>query len=308
MQEQVSISKPARFSGFIFFGNYFYGLCAVALSIEAMLQQRVPLNGSVYFFLVFISTVLYYTYPYVRKCSFISSNPRTNWYARNYKLVRSTQFVITLILLTSFAWFLNKYWNELFKLSVQEWIVVFLFPVVAGLYYGGSVLSGRLNLRKVGWLKPFVIGFIWAGMVTIYPVLFYCLTNRQAYNITVVGSLLFVKNLMFVALLCIMFDIKDYATDYIHRLKTFVVGVGLRNTIFSILFPLTTAGLFSFISYAWSHGFHFIKILLNVLPFVLMIVVAWSLRKRRPIMYYLMVVDGLMLVKAVCGIIAMMFF
>jgi hypothetical protein len=36
-----------------------------------------------------------------------------------------------------------------------------------------------------------------------------------------------------------MFDIKDYAADHNHQLKTFVVRYGLRKTIFYILIPLT---------------------------------------------------------------------
>lgn len=30
---------------FIFYGNYFYGICAIALSVEAMLRQRLRLNS-----------------------------------------------------------------------------------------------------------------------------------------------------------------------------------------------------------------------------------------------------------------------
>jgi len=59
--------KYYRLLEFIFFSNYFYGVCAVALSVETTLQQRFPLNGLGYFFLIFITTVLYYAYPYIRK-------------------------------------------------------------------------------------------------------------------------------------------------------------------------------------------------------------------------------------------------
>lgn len=105
-----------------------------------------------------------------------------------------------------------------------------------------------------------------------------------------------------------MFDVKDYAADYISRVKTFVVKLGLRKTIFYILLPLSMAGLVSFFFYAVTHQFLPGKVLLNLIPFVLLIIVAISLCKRRAIMYYLVIIDGLMLIKAVCGIIAMMYF
>src|SRR5690242_4412391 len=90
--------RKFRIPGHFFFSNYFYGLCAVALSVEAMLQQRVPLNGFLYFFLVFIATVLYYTYPYLHRTEKKTANPRTNWYNQHYGLMRWNQVLSTFIL------------------------------------------------------------------------------------------------------------------------------------------------------------------------------------------------------------------
>ena len=105
-----------------------------------------------------------------------------------------------------------------------------------------------------------------------------------------------------------MFDIKDYAMDHNKHLKTFVVKVGLRHTIFFILMPLCILGLGTFLTYGFTHHFSMMKILLNMVPFILLIIVAFSMKQRRPILYYLIIIDGLMLVKAVCGSIAMVWF
>jgi hypothetical protein len=308
MRGLINIIKNNRFLKFILFSNYFYGICAVALTIEATLQQRFPLNGFVYLGLIFMATVLYYTHPYIRKRSYVSSNPRTNWYTRHYDFMRWNQIVITGILIIAFALFISFYWNEILRMSLFNWIIVFLFPMAAAAYYGISVLSKKYNIRKIGWLKPFVIGFIWAGVVTDYPVLFYNIINGQDYTVNEFAVLLFTKNFMFVSVLCIMFDIKDYSADYLNSIKTFVVKIGLRKTIFYILLPLSVIGLISFILYAAKHHFSAGRIILNTIPFLLLLWVAWSLRKRRPLLYYLSIVDGLMLVKAICGIIAISYF
>jgi hypothetical protein len=105
-----------------------------------------------------------------------------------------------------------------------------------------------------------------------------------------------------------MFDIKDYASDCLCSIKTFVVTLGLRKTIFNILFPLSIIGLISFGWYTEAHQFATMKITLNAIPFILLGIVIYSLRKRRSLLYYLSVVDGLMLAKAVCGIIAIKYF
>jgi len=187
-------------------------------------------------------------------------------------------------------------------------MTLLVFPAIAILYYGINFLSRKYNIRRIGWLKPFIIGFTWAGLVTVYPVLFYCIINDQDYQLTWVGVLLFLKNLMFVAVLCIMFDIKDYASDCLYSLKTFVVNHGLRKTIFRILLPLSVVGLVIFVWYALEHQFHEMRILLNIVPFILLLVVGYSLRKRRSLLYYLSVVDGLMFAKAICGTIAITYF
>lgn len=291
-----------------FFGNYFYGVCAVALSIEASLQQGFTLNGTAYYGLVFIGTILFYSYPYVRRQLPVGDNSRTNWYRRNFLQVRNTQIIFTAVMLIGAVIFLYYYGKSSFQLSWLNSALVAIFPFVAALYYGINILSGKYNLRKIGWLKPFLIGFTWAGVVTIYPVLFRSIIERLPYTLNLITCFLFLKNFMFISLLCIMFDVKDVASDYSHHVRTYVVKFGLRKTIFGILIPLCVAGLASFLYYAISRHFHPMRIILNIIPFLLLLAGVWSLRKRRSLLYYYTFIDGLMLVKAICGIIAVSYF
>ena len=288
----------------VFYSNCFYGICAVALSIEAGWQQQVAMNGFGYYANVFLATVVFYCFPYIKKGSTITYNPRTNWYSKNFNLLYWIRKGICLILLFSAVLFLAEHGKKLLHLNAGGWMLLLSFPIAGCLYYGTGFLSGKYNLRNIGWLKPFLIGFTWAGIVTIYPVLFYDMLNGQTYQLNWIPGLLFIKNLVFVSILCIMFDIKDYAADCVARLRTFAVEIGLRKTIFHILLPLTIAGLVGFIYYAEAHQFQQLKLVLNIIPFILAGLVAWSLRRRRSLLYYLCIVDGLMLVKAICGCIA----
>jgi hypothetical protein len=309
MNTKPLLIKGLQLPGHFFFSNYFYGVCAVALSIEASLQQQFPLNGFLYYFLVFITTVLYYAYPYIRKTTRPTTNLRTTWYNEHYQLMRWNQIIITVILSVALVIFLRIYIAEVLNMTAYQWMMFLVFPVVAALYYGSNSVMGKYNLRRIGWLKPFVIGFTWAGLVTVYPVLFYCIIRGEEYAPGWTSLLLFIKNFMFITLLCILFDVKDFATDHLCRVRTFVVKLGLRKTILSLLLPLALTGLATFIYYASAHRFNWMKVMLNTIPFLLLIAVAVSLlRRRRPLLYYLVVVDGLMLGKAVCGIIAMLYF
>jgi hypothetical protein len=299
--------KTVSLVKFIFFGNYFYGLCAIGLSIEASLQQGFPLNTIPYYLLVAALTVLYYTKAYITDNAHNSTNLRSIWYAANAKLIFYCQLTMyALCLVCGLIVFPLK---ELSSITVAEWLLIASVPVAGLMYYGVNMRTTKAyNLRSVGWLKPFLIGFVWAGMVTIYPVLYYCITHNIRYDVTWIKFFLFVKNFMFVTVLCILFDIKDYATDHNYQLKTFVVKAGLRNTIFYIVIPLSFIGLGSFIIYAVIRNFGIMKILVNTIPFILLIWVSYSLHNRRSIFYYLIIIDGLMLAKALCGIVAMKFF
>jgi hypothetical protein len=287
----------------LFFSNQFYGICAVALSMEAGIQQGFALNDALFYLLLYATVVVYYNKAYLfTEHSRGSANVRVAWYARNRRALRISQFVfIGMALAAGFAIFAGNR-RSVLDLAMHEWGLLGIFPLVSAAYYGFSFGKHAIVLRNVGWLKPFIIGFSWAGMVTVYPVLYYRMTHGDHYEPTVIGALLFIKNLMFVAVLCIMFDIKDYAMDYNLQLKTFVVKIGLRRTIYYVIIPLCAAGLAFFVAYAIYRGFHPLRITFNVIPFLAAIAVGHSLHLRRSILYYLVIIDGLMLLKAVCGI------
>ena len=286
------------------FGNYFYGICAVALSVESAIQLGASLNSVAYYLLVFAATVVYYTYAYTSDANPNANNERSVWYINNRRFVQVSQIVFGLLFATSLSVFIAQQQSYFFTIPFYYWLIFFIFPLTAVLYYGFQLAALRkYNLRDTGWMKPFVIGFVWAGTVSVYPVVFSTLAQGMEYHLSLFKILLFIKNFMYITVLCIMFDIKDYAEDHNRQLKTFVVRVGLRKTIYFILLPLSTIGLGTFLAYAYMQHFHLIRVIMNTIPFVLLMMVAYSLNERKHILYYLAVIDGLMLVKAVCGMI-----
>lgn len=292
-----------------FFGNYFYGICAVTLAIEANLQQGYPLNPFYFYVLIFCATVWFYTLAYISDAKTIGANERTIWYGNNARLVTWSQRLLLATLTIVALFTIARLKEKLAFITPVQCLLMLLFPLAGSLYYGVSYKTEhRINLRKVGWLKPFVIGFTWAGIVNVYPVIFYGITHHTETPVHVMNFLLFFKNFMFISVLCIMFDIKDYASDANRQVKTFVVKQGLRRTIFYILLPLSIAGLGSFLLWGYFNHFSAMKMLLNTIPFLCMIMMAYSMHKRKSILHYLILIDGLMLLKAICGSAAMIYF
>ncbi|WP_353717785.1 UbiA family prenyltransferase [Dyadobacter sp. 676] len=298
-----------RIIAFVFFANYFVGLLAVALSLETAFQLNLPLNSPVYYLLVFCTTVFYYTIAYSGPVApKVSANPRTEWYRLHYRFVRVSQVFLFSICSGMGSWYLAKNLSSALHLPLHYWLVLLLVPLAAVLYYGllpKSLIS--LNLRRTGWLKAFVIGFVWAGCVNLFPIAALRIEQGVTAGEPLLMLWLFVKNWMFCTVNAIMFDMKDYEDDANIELKTFAVRMGLRKTIYLVLVPLLLVGLISFLAFALYRHFGIPTILFNMVPFVCLLTVAFSLQRRQSILFYLIVIDGLLLVKALCGIAGSLF-
>jgi hypothetical protein len=301
-----------KLAHFIFFGNYFYGCCAVALAIETSLQQNLPLNSLYFYLLLFCATVLFYTYAYIQEKNTAFTplknemyiNKRSTWYYNNRVLIKRSQYVLISLCMAITLYFLIKYHNGFLIITSPQLAALAITGFIALSYYGITIGSVKINSRRTGWLKPFIIGFVWATEVTFIPLIWYQVERDSPYSVTIINVWFFIKNFMYISLLAILFDIKDYAADHNRKLKTFVVSVGLRKTIFSIIIPLTMLGFISLIVFAVLSHFAAFRIIINSIPFVLLVLVAWSMQRPKFILYYLIVIDGLMLIKALCGITA----
>ncbi len=275
------------------------------LSFEAVLQQKLRFPPITYFCFIFCLTVVYYTKAYLSETVHSKANERTIWYVNNKNKNFNSQIYLTVFSAVFAVFLLPNILSELKLLNEKDYVFIAIFPIVSILYYG---FTAKFSLRQTHWLKPFIIGFVWSGLVTLAPLFYNQLQSEQHLSISFYNGLLFIKNLMFIAVLSIMFDIKDYATDYNQQLKTFVVSFGLRKTIFLILIPLTLLGIISFLMFAFNYNFTWQRILVNIIPFVSLIIVAYSMHQRRSIFYYLFIIDGLMILKSFCGIFAAIYF
>lgn len=289
---------------FIFFANYFVGFLALALSFETAFQMGIPFCSGTYYGLLFCVTVWYYTYAYRGASNNPgSTNPRTHWYYTHRSFIGKSQAIVLFVSILLGLLLVLENWRGIISLPIYFWLLFLILILSAAFYYGlvpRSLYS--FNLRNTGWLKAFVIGFVWAGCVNILPVAMAHIEHGT--DITQPGLMLwlFVKNWMFCTVNAIMFDIKDYEDDSNIQLKTFVVRFGLYNTIYFVLTPLLMVGLTALLIFTDYRHYPTVSIFLNAIPFFCLLLVAFSLNTPKRILYYLIVIDGLLLVKAVCGI------
>ena len=293
----------------IFFGNYFIGLIAIALSIESCVQLHLPLNSFIYYIILFCASVFYYTYAYSGPLhTGADMNPRKKWYNTNHVSIIWSQRILFSTCIVLGGFFVYENFAAIQNLAFEYWLIIAVM-LMAGIFYYGLLPKSffKINLRNTGWLKAFTVGFVWSCCANLLSFIIVQIESGTHTIEPIFLIWLFIKNWMFCTVNSMIFDIKDYVDDSNRQLKTFAVRFGLRNTIFFILMPLIIVGLFSLIAFTISRHSDFINIAFNLVPFILLLMITWSMQKPHKILYYLVVIDGLIFLKALCGIAGMQF-
>lgn len=104
-------------------------------------------------------------------------------------------------------------WNSISHFAIKHRCFIYCYSLFHSwrfFYHGvGEKLFRKYSLQSIGWLKPFVIGFTSSGLVTLYPVMFSAIEKGIVFELSWLYAFLFIKNMMFISVLCIMFDVKD---------------------------------------------------------------------------------------------------
>lgn len=281
-----------RFIVAFFYLNYFYGICAVALSVEYALQSNSNIPTIDVLLLNFLVPTLYYSIIYYNAAKHNNiSNERLVWYREQSNLVKFHLLLLGLILLPLIGCVLFYYTLYLVWKDVG-YLFSFGFLVLA--YHG---VHSNKSLRNIYWLKPFIIGAVWAGWVTIPTML--CNAKADFFHFY-----LFAKNWILISILAFIFDFKDIDEDKKANLKTWANWIGITETIQYLLAPLITTTLCLSIFYDYYNHHNWQYILLNNLGLIALLLLIRRSLGNHSILDYLIVFDGLMLLKAIGGILA----
>ena len=296
----------SRFIVNIFFSNFFLILLSIALNIETNIKIGLPFNSIAYYAFISTITVLFYLYAYrIPKSLKSSSNPRTQFYITHRKSVCIYTAILAVIaLISGIILAINCLPN--YEILTWKWLTVLFFTTILSFGYYDFKLG--ISLRKTMLLKPFLIGWTWAITTVFLPVLFLMLKNETHYVIDAKFYFLFSQTFMYCVVNAILFDLKDYEDDSNRNLKTFVVKYGYHFTLNRIILPLLFLGFLSFVIFGIWYGLPFHRILFMLIPIVCLAIFAFKLNRPKPILYYLIAIDGMILLKAICGILGVVLF
>ena len=253
------------------------------------------------------ATVYYYNHSYLLESNDNAPNQRNNWVRAHAGQIIKIQWLLLAFIIGGGSYQLYTLLPGISLIKGYDILYCCLIGLGAFLYYFDTKKYPWLNLRSYGIVKPLVIGSIWAGVGVYAPYLFLKLTN-QTYKGMEHMPILFISNALYISIIALLFDIKDFESDANKQMKTLVVRMGLTKTINWIVLPMSAFILMATLRYGYLHGFTGYQILLNTIPLILLISVSYQMHQRKSILYYLAIIDGLIVVKAACGIIATLLF
>ena len=109
--------------------------------------------------------------------------------------------------------------------NLSTTVLIYFIPfAVLTLVYVVPFLGGfQKNLRRVSYLKIFLVAFVWSGVTTVIPLI----VGEYQYEVNII--LLFVQRMLFILVLILPFEIRDMEHDS-KDLKTIPQLMGIKNS------------------------------------------------------------------------------
>jgi len=265
------------------------------------------LNQLPSFFLVafiYIGTLVYYTYAYFNETITGLYNERSNWYQSNKGYLKIRQ-IFLILLCISIGVFKLQLIEIFILLPIGLKIMLYIALVIILLYYYAHKFFKRVNLRNKGLLKSMSIAWVWVVVCFILPIV---IQSQGKYNFSEHYALLHLLQLyLFILILAILFDIKDINRDNDENIKTLVAKYGIKPIMYTFIFPLVLVYLWvSFFLFFRLHE-GFVYFLTPLLISLLIVMVGYLVQKRKTIHENILLIDGLILFKALLGILLLLF-
>lgn len=291
-----------NWKGLLLWSNHFYGFCAVLLSIESTMQLQHQFPSVYLLILIHLTTVVYYTHAYLLELKMGGENERVNWYKKNHNYIRLRQFIFTCICL-----FIALVKLDLFFVFLHSSLFIKLIFFISGLlcivYYVPNVKSISLrSYRTRGVLKSSAIAWVWTIACCFVPVWIGTTNKLLLDNGQFV--IYFFHLFVYVLILAILFDIKDIKKDQQEAVHTIALKLGATNTVKNIVAPLLI--LYYFIIIYWVICMHRspMYLIIHGSLITLTYYIAYYIIQQKAIFLNILLIDGLLLVKAIVGIIA----
>ncbi len=268
---------------FIVSHSIFIATCAVALCFQTAIMLRINLSFYLYAF-IFFSTVCSYNF---------------YWLVSGYSFASQSLYLFLKRHYTNAIVFIFATAGLLFSiLKIPELLPVICAGLLLTLLYAVPLLPFKFFnfTRKAGLLKTFLLAFTWA-FVTVY------IPYRQAQTSNAVALvMLFNNRLIFMLMLCIIFDARDTNIDKIRGLQS-LTTILKPTTVKYLMVALFVVYILNGIIFRvyYNQPVQIIPLLATAAATA---VVYFFSQKKQNYFFYYFLVDGLMLFSAIAVYVA----
>jgi 4-hydroxybenzoate polyprenyltransferase len=274
------INKVIRdFVNLLLYGGLFIGLCAAcitALSLE--LTGKTDQYLDYIYFIGAATAALYSAHRVIglRKLEHIKSSER-------YDVIRQYE---THIWIYCIIWIGVTLWLFIPLASLE--LILWLIPGgFIGAAYVIPFLSGKKRLRDLGWGKILMIGWSWGWLTAFIPLWHFADAPLQ---MAIVNGL---ERMLFIIVLTIPFEIRDFKVDQSVGLITMPEKLGRRKTYrITVLFCVLIILLSAVISFHYINPPYVIAMILSCIVLVPMIQYSYTIEDD---FYFGGLIDGLMI-------------
>lgn len=254
----------------------------MALCIQTSVLLHLPLNQPLFYCFVFGATLFQYNLPYVVTLSKQKIKSRLSFRPTSmHHWLAGIAFILTAI--------------SLFALTFSQ-VLLFAGIGILTILYSFNIVpfTAGKRLKDYGLIKILTLTILWVAITVLLPVL-----NKPVPTWLLLS--LCALRLLFLWVLCLLFDIRDIAVDGNAGIKTLPVLLGKNNARFTcyllnaifvlsaIVFAIQTQNIFVLNAYIISAAATFLIIRLT--------------KTNNTPLFYLTCVDGLMLLQATLIII-----
>lgn len=266
---------PTPFLNTLVYANVFISVCAFAQVLMTYHFFAIPVNFNNNSYLIFVLLATYLQYNVQRGYYIVNHSnlisPRSQWTIRHKKIM-GLSIVGSLVVL-------------LFLCNKLSWLSIGIMAgaeIISTLYY-----LQPFNLRRHGYIKPFLISAVWVISCGLVP-----LIENQLLTLHSVWFL--ASQFVFISVLCLLFDIKDNDTDYISGVNTYANKFGVTATkvmcALLVLIGFTCFYMFKNDSQSLTGSV--------ILRLLLLLTIVYTNDKRHSFYYYLWV-DGLLILQTI---------
>jgi len=265
---------------FLLFTSIFVAGCAIAFCLETSIMLNVPFNNFSFYAFVFGATIVQYNLHYIVKKVAVKDSARLAWSRQNKNIHLLLLIAGCLLIIYS-----------LFGFHLEHFIILFILGCISFLYSFPFIpFAQKKRIKDYGFLKIITLSLLWTLVTVWFPV------SGREYDAGLF-VFIFLKRLVFMFILCLLFDMRDIEVDRSENIRTLAVTLGRKNSYILSYLMLLLFVLLSVAQYIYLPQIRFlVPMLISSMATLITIEIT---KKLNSDYVYLAGIDGMMLLQPI---------